>query len=357
MVVDLYPYYRKWIFHLDPERAHDLTLSMAERFPFLAYPWWPKWIDRHDFQIKIPGIKKSFPFPVGLAAGLDKDARALPFFTKLGFGLVEVGTVTPLAQPGHSRPRLWRYPEAESLRNCFGFNSQGIHALAQRLKKFRKDEPLCAIPIGVNLGKNKETTEALAANDYLLGYQEVASWADYVVINVSSPNTPGLRHLQGEKQMREILQTMQNARKINPTAIFIKISPDLERPDVILLAQLVQEFNLAGIVATNTTLRPDLGAGGVSGKWLREKSHQVRQWCLEEFRGNEQCSVIGVGGLSDYSDLQKFWSEGGKLMQIYSSFIYQGPGILQRIADGIQMDMQLRSVNNIEELALSYRRS
>lgn len=355
--MDLYPYFRKWIFYLDPERAHDLTLSIAERFPFVASPWCPEWMERQEFRTEIPGIKKSFPFPIGLAAGLDKDARALKFFSNLGFGFIEVGTVTPLPQPGNSRPRLWRYPEAESLRNCFGFNNQGISASAQRLKKFRADVPLCAIPIGVNLGKNKQTTEELAAQDYLLGHQELAALADYVVINVSSPNTPGLRHLQGEKQMREILQTMKDARKLNPTPLFIKISPDLEKTDVISLAKLTQEFNLAGIVATNTTLRPDLGPGGVSGKWLRDKSRQIRQWCLEEFRGNPNCSVIGVGGVSDYGDLQEFWRQGGKLMQIYTSFIYQGPGIMQRIAYAMQMDMQVRNVNNVEELAMSYLKS
>ena len=348
--MDPYLLLRSVLFKLDPELAHNLTLAMAERAPFFGHMWPTPWKDDERFVLNIAGL--AWRFPIGLAAGLDKDARCLDFFERLGFGSMEVGTVTPLPQPGNPRPRLWRYPSDQSLRNAFGFNNEGMQMMARQLGKWPKHS---AFPVGVNLGKNKLTSDAQTPEDYLQGYTHLSQYSDYVVINVSSPNTPGLRDMQSVDKMREILRALVQMRKQNLRPLFIKISPDLNRDEVQSLADLAKEFKLSGLIATNTTIRPDLGPGGVSGKWLREKAAQVRAWALESLAETKDLTVIGVGGVSKYEDLTAFWKMGGHLMQVYSSFIFQGPALLKKIFIGIENDLLKYRCANISGLIEIYQ--
>lgn len=332
-------------FKLDAEKAHELSIKTLSLFPHASSDLFGGDIeDSSKYITKLNSMDWSFP--VGLAAGLDKDASAIDFFARIPFGAIEVGTVTPLAQAGNEKPRLFRLKPEESLRNCMGFNNAGADEIYQnilasdRLKK----------PLGVNLGKNKITSAEDAKLDYLKLYEKFKDVSDYLVINVSSPNTPGLRDLQRHESMREIFEVLEDTRKSDKTPLFIKISPDLPLDSLEGIVELANEFNLAGIIATNTTIREDLGQGGVSGKLLTEKGKIVREKLLEIMSDHKSLDLIGVGGISGFDDLWDFWKAGGRAAQIYSSFIYQGPQVLFDIQKGIDQKLQENSLKDLDEL-------
>lgn len=340
--MNFYPWFKWWAFKFDAEIAHELALSSFKSAPFLAeiFPHLEN-IGR-KYTVKVGTLNWSFP--VGLAAGLDKNAEAIDFFSRLGFGAVEVGTVTVRAQNGNPRPRLFRYPKEESLRNQMGFNNVGAKKVLANIAEAQNSRIL-----GVNLGKNKNTTTANAPSDYQSLYKTFAPVADYLVVNVSSPNTPGLRDLQKKEELEAIFKAIETEREKFSRPLFVKISPDLNFADVEDVVELAQKYSLEGIIATNTTLMPELGAGGVSGRLLLERSQKIRAHLLQCTR-HSKLEVIGVGGISSFEDLLQFWRQGGKVVQIYTSFIYQGPQLLVDIKKGIDELMEKEKAKNLAHL-------
>ena len=332
-------------FKLDAEKAHELSIKTLSMFPHASSDLFGGDIeDSSKYITKLNSME--WGFPVGLAAGLDKNAKAIDFFSRTPFGAIEVGTVTPLAQVGNERPRLFRLKPEESLRNCMGFNNAGADKVYRNIVAGDRLHK----PLGVNLGKNKITSAEDAKFDYLKLYEKFKDISDYLVINVSSPNTPGLRDLQRHESMREIFEVLEETRKTDSTPLFIKISPDLPLDSLEGIVELANEFKLAGIIATNTTIREDLGKGGVSGKLLTEKAKLVREKLLDIMKDHKNLDFIGVGGISGFDDLWDFWKAGGRAAQIYSSFIYQGPQVLFDIQKGIDEKLQSNQLQNLEEL-------
>ncbi|MBL7663930.1 MAG: quinone-dependent dihydroorotate dehydrogenase [Bacteriovoracaceae bacterium] len=338
----LYSLFKTLAFRFDPEKIHDSALNAFERTPAIArifscVPFNKK------YQISSESLQ--WNFPIGLAAGLDKNARALPFFENLGFGSVEVGTVTLKPQIGNPKPRVFRLPEAQSLRNSMGFPSAGAEFVKKKLQAYQGK--LC---IGVNIGKNKETSVADTPQEYATLYELLAPHAHYMIINISSPNTPGLRDFQKIEMLESILSAVTKKQKSCPRPLFIKISPDINETDLDDILSLVQKYSLQGLVATNTTIRTDLGAGGISGQLLKDKAHTIHELILRKTKHLPHFTLIGVGGFSDWSDVVRFWKNGGKYIQIYSSFIYQGPTILKDIQENIEGNLKKYQLNSLEEL-------
>ena len=296
-------------------------------------------------EVRLWGL--TFPNPLGLAAGFDKDGLALGVWPHLGFGFVEVGTVTPQPQPGNPKPRLFRLPQDRAALNCMGFNNQGAAALAERLRRL----PQRPIPIGVNLGKGKATPLEAAATDYLASFRLLRDLGDYFVVNVSSPNTPGLRSLQAAEHLAPILAALQ-AENQGKKPLLVKIAPDLDWPEIDAILELAQTYGLAGIIATNTTLRrdhlktrslPGLGplataAGGISGAPLRERSTQIIRYIHRATQG--QLPIIGVGGIFTLDDALEKLAAGASLLQVYTGWVYEGPGLVPRLLRGLAASWQ-----------------
>lgn len=329
-----YRVFRGVSFACDAETVHRWVLKCLSHSPFFPSAF---------FQLPRPGRhfctavgSLTWPFPVGLAAGLDKHAEAIDFFSRLPFGAVEVGSVTPRRQGGNARPRLWRLVPEASLRNAMGFNSIGAEGVAQNIARSRRNGKI----LGVNLGKNRDTRDRDVPEDYRLLYQKFSPLADYLVVNVSSPNTPGLRSFQRADRLEQILRTLSE----QPTGcpLFLKISPDLEEEDLDGVVELAKKYSLQGIVATNTASMPEMGKGGISGRLIRQRARRMREMVLARLRECPQMETIGVGGIDSMDDLLDFWSKGGKAVQIYTAFIYRGPALLLRIARGIE-EAQKRS--------------
>lgn len=326
---------RPVLFRMEPERAHHLVLNFLRRAPqipgalTLLRSFAPPPRPRTLFGI-------NFPSPIGLAAGFDKNGIAIPAWEALGFGFVEVGTVTAKPQPGNPRPRVFRYPEREALINRLGFNNEGADVIAARLRKLRESSLRPSIPIGVNLGKSKVTPLEEAPADYLYSFRQLHPVADYLVLNVSSPNTPGLRTLQEHAALVALLRTItnQNAQLSPPKPILLKIAPDLSDQALEEIVSAGEEFRLAGLIATNTTLdHSGLGgafdqAGGLSGAPLRERSTAVVRF----LRGRTRFPIIGVGGISDAESAAEKFEAGAQLLQIYTGLIYRGPYLLREIS-------------------------
>lgn len=279
-----------------------------------------------------------FRNPVGLAAGFDKDGKHILPLSLLGFGFIEVGTVTPRPQAGNPQPRLFRLPADRALINRMGFNNEGLDALAGRLKNLREKHANLPVIIGGNIGKNKDTPNALAEQDYLLCFEKLFPWVDYFVINVSSPNTPNLRALQEKEPLTRLLNRLQAQNKLqeNPKPILLKIAPDLEPEQLDDIADIVRTTGLAGVVATNSTIdrgglqTPEgkvqsIGAGGLSGAPLRRRSTDVIR-LLRQKLGPEPV-IIGVGGIENAAHAQDKMDAGANLVQIYTGLIYQGPAV------------------------------
>ncbi len=344
--MNVYDIFKKVAFQLDPETAHNQSMYLLSRFPESLATF----MGAHEKLLEdSEGLDLSLPmkdgniwsFPVGLAAGLDKNAEAISFFSSIPFGAVEVGTVTPKPQEGNPRPRMFRLKEEESLLNRMGFNNEGMEKVYKNLQKSDRHGKV----IGVNLGKNKVTSQEQAVEDYRLLYEKFAPIGQYLVINVSSPNTPGLRDLQNIESLRVLFEGLKDLREKVNTPLYLKIAPDLSLEDIPAIVELAREQSLAGIIATNTTIREDIGKGGISGRLLREKGRMVREKVLEAMGDDPHLELIGVGGISDFSDLLQFWKAGGRATQIYTAFIYQGPPLL--------LNWRLELVKEMKRLSVS----
>ncbi|PFG43514.1 dihydroorotate oxidase A [Isoptericola jiangsuensis] len=322
---------------MDPERAHELAfraIETAGRVPVLRDVVQGALAPYLGRGAGGPGSVEVFgrtvPAPFGLAGGFDKNARAVRGLTMLGFGFVEVGTVTPRPQPGNETPRMWRELDLRGVRNRMGFNNDGAAEMAERLRALRRTPAGRAAVVGVNIGKNKTTSAADAASDYAACARLLAPHADYLVVNVSSPNTPGLRDLQTTEELRPILSAAREAADaataaagVRRTPLLVKIAPDLADEDVDAVADLALELGLDGVVAVNTTIGHDLGPGGLSGPMLLPRGVQVVRR-LRDRLGPDPV-VIGVGGVRTADDVRGYLRAGADLVQGYTSFVYEGP--------------------------------
>lgn len=349
--MNLYNAFKNVAFHLDAEFAHNQSISLLSTFPESIGGLFSSELDpKYDTSLSLNDGNR-WSFPVGLAAGLDKNAEAINFFTKIPFGCVEVGTVTPKPQAGNPKPRMFRLKEDESLLNRMGFNNHGSDAVLENIQKANRHGKT----LGVNLGKNKVTPQDQAPNDYKILFEKFCRVADYLVVNVSSPNTPGLRDLQNIASLKLIFEELAPLRETNKVPLYLKISPDLSLEDLPGIIELAREFKLAGIIATNTTIRKDIGVGGISGKLLHSKAKTMRSKLLELIEPGENLEIIGVGGISCFDDLLDFWRLGGRVCQIYTSFIYQGPQILHHFSNEIVKQMEKEKVYQLSELLEALR--
>lgn len=290
-------------------------------------------------------LRLSFRNPVGLGAGFDKNARYLRELETLGFGFVEIGTVTPLAQAGNDKPRLFRLPADQALINRMGFNNDGAAAVAARLEKWRAKNPDTALIVGGNIGKNKQTPNEEAWKDYEICFKELHPYVDYFVVNVSSPNTPGLRALQEKDSLRKILMHLQmiNNGKAHSKPILLKIAPDLSEAEINDVVDLAIEIKLDGLVVSNTTVSREglrtpaaevqaIGAGGLSGAPVRARATEVVQYVQQKTNG--QIPVIASGGIFTAADAKEKMKAGASLVQVWTGFIYVGPSIVKKICKG-----------------------
>ena len=345
----VYPLLRRFLFRLEPEAGH--AAGMAALRAAQALPPVRGLLARRN-RIADPRLRQTFfgrevPNPVGLAAGLDKDGVAIQGFAALGFGFVEVGTVTPLAQPGNARPRLFRFPAAETLQNAMGFNNGGMEALRQRLKRLEGSLP---VPLGINIGRNKATPPERTLDDYATLIRGLADLADYLVVNLSSPNTPGLRDLQNEAFVRTLLGL---AGELTRKPVLVKIAPDLEPETAADLSEAAVEAGACGIIATNTTTDYSLlpGAkdfGGLSGKVLTEKSFRVFDAVARRLFG--RTLLISVGGIGSGEEAWRRLRAGASLVQVYTALIYQGPSLVRRINEELLARMERDGVKGIAEV-------
>lgn len=329
---------------LDPERAHELAFAVIRgvaRVPVLRGVVARVFASPPSGAVRLWG--RTFPSAFGLAAGFDKNAVGVAGLTMLGFGFVEVGTVTAQPQPGNERPRLWRVLDQRALRNRMGFNNEGSAAVAARLRRLRATPAGRGLVVGVNIGKTKVTPAEQAPVDYATSASRLAPYADYLVVNVSSPNTPGLRDLQAVESLRPILEATRvaadeaTAKAGRPAVpLLVKIAPDLSDADVDAVADLVAELGLDGVVAVNTTVAHDLGPGGLSGPPVLARGLDVVAR-LRERLGTEVV-IIGVGGITTPADAREYLAVGATLVQGYTGFIYQGPGWAARIGRALAAD-------------------
>ena len=325
---------------LDPEVAHHAAFRLIRGVAAtpLAGPLRRRLAPPPSAALEVLG--RRFPGPFGLAAGFDKDARGVRGLTMLGFSFVEVGTITALAQPGNDRPRLWRVLPQRALRNRMGFNNEGAVVAAERLRALRESSGGRDLVVGVNIGKSKVTPAERAAQDYATSARLLAPFADYLVVNVSSPNTPGLRSLQSTDQLRPILVAVREAADaVTPAGrvpLLVKIAPDLADEDVDAVADLVTELGLDGVVAVNTTIAHDLGEGGLSGPPLRRRGLAVVARLRRRLGPGPV--VVGVGGITGPADARAYLESGADLVQGYTGLIYEGPfwaARLQRALAGV----------------------
>ena len=342
-MIDSYPLLRPWLFSLDPEQAHNITLSNLDR----AQRWG---LLRHLSDQPAPDPRKlcgiTFPNPVGLAAGLDKDGKHIDALGTLGFGFLEIGTVTPKPQPGNPKPRMFRLPQAQAIINRMGFNNDGVDACVKRVRNstYWQNGGI----VGLNIGKNASTPIENAASDYVTAMEAVYEVASYITVNISSPNTQNLRALQGEDMLRSLLQSLHIGREALSDRfgirkpLFLKIAPDLEQNDIKLIADLLVEFKIDAIIATNTTIARDTvqglefgqEAGGLSGAPVRHASTEVLR-TLKGYLG-DAIPIVGVGGIMSGKDAQEKIAAGASLVQIYSGLIYRGPKLISECAAAIK---------------------
>lgn len=322
-------FYRHVICRMDPEFAHRFGVWSFRWFGWMyrALRGTPLFPER-DPSGAIDALGLRFPGPLGLAAGMDKNATAVRGLAAAGFAFVEVGTLTPVAQPGNPRPRSWREVDVRGLRNQMGFNNGGAERAAKRLRRLRRHPSARTIVIGANIGKNKVTTAEDAPGDYRLAARALAPWVDYLVVNVSSPNTPGLRDLQSADSLKAIVRaTREGAGRTTP--ILVKIAPDLADADIDAIVDVVVAEGIGGVVATNTTINHDRGPGGLSGPPLRERALEVVARIAPRLGPGQ--IVIGVGGIESAADARALLDAGATLVQAYTALVYEGPSWPARV--------------------------
>jgi dihydroorotate dehydrogenase len=326
---------RPLLFSLDAETAHRLTIAAlrcASQIDLALRPlkvFQPPSKPRTVFGL-------NFPNPIGLAAGLDKNGVALPAWQALGFGFIEIGTVTAKAQSGNPKPRIFRLPKQEALINRLGFNNDGADVIAQRLRRLRKSRRWPTVPVGINIGKSKVTPLEQATRDYLYAFRLLREFADYITLNVSSPNTPGLRALQEPTALAQLLRAIRDE---NPSAkpVLVKISPDLSSNELQEIIATCEENELAGIIATNTTLDHSsippaiYREGGLSGAPLRKKSTVL----VRSIAARSTIPVIASGGICDSKSALEKFEAGAQLLQVYTGYIYRGPQLLREIMEAL----------------------
>ena len=332
------------LFSFPPEKAHQLTISlfkMSLAIPILSN------IVKKTFELNRPNLERkflglSFKNPVGLAAGFDKDGKYYHEMAVLGFGFVELGTVTPKPQQGNPQPRLFRLPQDDALINRMGFNNLGVDQLVEQLKRGRPKD----LVIGGNIGKNKVTPNESAIEDYAYCFNQLFEWVDYFVVNVSSPNTPNLRALQEKEPLKALLNHLQELNQQKPTTkpILLKIAPDLTNEQLDDIIEIVQETKIDGVIATNTTISrsglntsnkdiESIGNGGLSGAPVTDRATEVIRYLNQQTNGN--LFIIGVGGINSLAAAQEKLDAGASLIQIYSGLVYEGPGLIKTIKQGL----------------------
>jgi dihydroorotate dehydrogenase len=339
----MYKIIRKILFKFDPEKIHYFTansISFLLKIPGVKFFWNKMYqLDDQRLEKEVFGIK--FKNPVGLAAGFDKNASMYNQLAHFGFGFIEIGTVTPKGQSGNDKPRLFRLKEDEAIINRMGFNNDGTDVVIENLKNKKTN-----LIIGGNIGKNKVTPNEEANNDYKLAFNALFDYVDYFVVNVSSPNTPNLRELQEKEPLKQLLQSLKDENNLKSVQkpILLKIAPDLTNEQLDDIIEIVNEVKLDGVIATNTTIsRADLktdsefvesiGAGGLSGKPLKERATEVIRYLSE--KSNKSFPIIGVGGIHTAEDAIEKLNAGADLIQLYTGFIYEGPALIKRINQAI----------------------
>ena len=343
MSLNLYALARPFLFSLDPEAAHDFTLNQLANTQntLLDRSYRQPWIAD---SVQLAGI--TFPNRVGMAAGLDKNARCIDGLGAMGFGFVEVGTVTPLAQPGNEKPRMFRLPEAKALINRLGFNNEGLDAFVANVKKstFRQQGRL----LGLNIGKNALTPIERATDDYLIGLSGVYQHADYVTVNISSPNTQNLRSLQTDEALDHLLSALNERKQAlaeqhqKQVPVFLKIAPDLDDEQITAIAQSLRKHNIDGVIATNTTLAREAvkglphgnETGGLSGAPVLAGSNRVIRLLRQQL--GPTFPIIGVGGIMSAYDAVSKIEAGADVVQIYTGLIYKGPCLVHEIAKALK---------------------
>lgn len=335
----MFQFVRFFLFLLSPEKAHYLTMDLLGfwmSLPLVKSYFKSRLMNStYHKPIEVAGL--NFHNPIGIAAGFDKNAYYFNELHLLGFGFVEIGTVTPQAQEGNPKPRLFRLKKDEALINRMGFNNEGVDAVVERLKKGR----FPSLVLGGNIGKNKMTPNENAVDDYVICFEKLHPYVDYFVVNVSSPNTPELRKLQEKKALTKILNALvlRNKKHENPKPIFLKIAPDLSWPQIDEVVEIVEETGIAGLIANNTTLSRSnlsiattelekIGAGGLSGPTLKEQSRAVLQRVLDRKKTN--FALIASGGISDENEAAFRMKQGADLVQIWTGFIYKGPTLIRK---------------------------
>jgi dihydroorotate dehydrogenase len=334
---------RPLLFRVDAEKVHHFIFSLLSfqgKIPGTGSFFRALFcLENKMLEKEVFGIK--FKNPIGLAAGFDKDAKLIDELDTLGFGFVEIGTLTPLPQAGNDKPRLFRLPADQALINRMGFNNEGVHAAIHRLKK-RKSK----IVVGGNIGKNKITPNEKALDDYAICLEALYNFVDYFVLNISSPNTPGLRELQDKEPLRKLLLHIKGLAAAKPVTkpVLLKIAPDLTQGQLDDIIEILQETKMDGVIATNTTISREslqtpkanveaIGNGGVSGKPLTKKATEVIRYLRQKL--GPTFPIIGVGGIMTTKDALEKLEAGADLIQIYTGFIYEGPGFVKRINEEI----------------------
>lgn len=370
----------------DPEAVHRQFMGVCDRLDQNCDRLWGRWtlqqiysrLGWSDDRLAQTLWGLEFPNPIGLAAGFDKDGVGSNVWPAFGFGFAELGTVTAHAQPGNPQPRLFRLPADQAAINRMGFNNEGAAQMARVLAASQgrsaalQETGLPKIPIGVNLGKSKITPLDAAVEDYCESFRQLCTFGDYGVVNVSSPNTPGLRSLQSVEQLAPILSALQQENVLDKP-IFVKIAPDLAWEDITAIVELVQRYKLAGVIATNTTIRrdglktakilatgqsPDQEAGGLSGAPLRSRSTEVIRYIWALTQGT--VPIIGVGGVFTTQDAWEKLAAGSSLVQVYTGWTYEGPWMVRRILEGLGTALRHHGLRHIKEVigtGLPYRAS
>jgi len=338
--------FSKFIDFLPPELLHSLLIS------FLKTKFYKKNVNFENLKVQVFGTE--FKNPLGLAAGFDKNAEVIKGALNLGFGFLELGTVTPMPQYGNQKPRVFKIPEIEAVIQRLGFNNRGVEEFLNKLKKAQKIKSI----LGVNIGKNKNSKDF--TSDYHLLYQKLEAYSDYITINISSPNTPGLRDIQEKGNIEKLIDSISTIKKKKPT--FLKLSPDLSRSNLANICKLVMKNKfLNGLILTNTTIKRDdlykkpvqnswkLGEeGGLSGAPLREKTNKIIRDAYELTNG--KITIIGVGGISTGRDAFEKISKGASLLQLYTSLIYHGPNVVTTILSDLSCALKRKGIKNVTDL-------